>query len=208
MKITKEIIKQLIKEELNEARPRQRYEYPKAIRHLVPVPRRSMKDAQRLKDAHAARLAAAAQKKAPGAATTPVGHDHPGETWADISDEGPPGWEPPDADPRPEPPKKDKMGVHGQDVSPYQALGAAALRGSEKALKKLQSAGGTDPKAQAILDAVYEEKPGLKPKPKRQGLSAAELDAAMLQENRLRITKQRLKQLIKEELEKVLNKIN
>jgi hypothetical protein len=196
MKITKEALKQLIKEELNEAPTRQTWEYPRLIQDLVPVPHRSMKDAQKLKDAHAARLAAAA---------APYGPEE--EDWWD--DHGVTrDLDPPDADPRPVPPKKDKMGVHGQDVSPYQALGAAALRGSEKALKKLQSAAGTDPKAQAILDAVYEEKPGLKPKPKRQGLSAAELDAAMLQENRLRITKQRLKQLIKEELEKVLNKIN
>jgi len=86
---------------------------------------------------------------------------------------------------------------HEASVNPFQALGDAALRGSERALGRLVYTARYKPAAQAILDAVYEENPSLKP---HVGLDPSELEAAQLQERKMKITKQQLKKLIKEEL--------
>ena len=48
-------------------------------------------------------------------------------------------------------------------VDRYQSMAAAAARGNPRALNDLRRAAKTNPHAQALLDAVYEEKPGLNP---------------------------------------------
>jgi len=55
-------------------------------------------------------------------------------------------------------------------------IGDAALRGSKRALSRLQQLAKSKPSARAILDAVYEEDPSLKPKRKPSGLSRMDLE--------------------------------
>ena len=102
--------------------------------------------------------------------------------------------------------------IHGMDINPYQALADAAMDGSQKAHAKLIKLADRDRtgQAQAILDAT-----GLPPVARRYyahdwkraagGGSPAELAVDQLEENNMKITKRMLKQIIKEELRKVLS---
>jgi hypothetical protein len=65
--------------------------------------------------------------------------------------------------------------VAGTAPDALRDIGDAALRGSKKALGRLQQLAKTNANAKAILDAVYEENPSLKPQRKLTGLSATDL---------------------------------
>jgi len=94
------------------------------------------------------------------------------------------------------------------DVLPYHALMNSALKGSEYALMKLSIAARRDPDAQAMLDLYYEKRPSEAPTPASKQLSPAERQAvardASIKEGKLRITKNQLKQIIKEEMGRAL----
>ena len=83
----------------------------------------------------------------------------------------------------------------GQEVSPYHDLAAAALTGDETAWMELQLAAETDPNAQAILDAAQEEYSDKMLHESRRGAGYPKNSKLM------KITKKRLKEIIKEEYE-------
>jgi len=116
---------------------------------------------------------------------------HPGD-WRDLPTSSLPSKRYPEGFPRGEYHGRRVELQHGQGVSPYHDLAATALDGAaakwerSKAWMELGLAAETDPNAQAILDATQDEY------------------AASLQERKMKITKNKLKQIIKEELKSVM----
>ena len=86
--------------------------------------------------------------------------------------------------------------VGGSAITPYSEMARAALRGDAtkegsgpwRALQRLKSLSSVEPEAQAMLDAVYEESPRLKPKaglsPQARAGITAFLDEEIMTEGR------------------------
>lgn len=84
---------------------------------------------------------------------------------------------------------------HGQEVSPYHDLAAAAAAGDEDAYYRLKAAAQTDPNAQALFDAIHEDDP--EARFLRERLEESKQRAP----KNFRLTKSMLKQLVKESLD-------
>jgi hypothetical protein len=64
----------------------------------------------------------------------------------------------------------------GHIAGKFQDMAKYAIKGHKKALQRLQGAAKLRPEAQALLDAVYEERPELDPRRKQAGMSPEELE--------------------------------
>jgi hypothetical protein len=87
---------------------------------------------------------------------------------------------------------------HGQEVSPYHDLAAAAAAGDEEAFAKLEAASRTDPNALALLNAIHEE-------PGHRSVHSVDLweESKQRTPKNFKLTKNTLKHLVKKEFKRL-----